>query len=83
MFPVTDLGLLPESAAEHHGEITLCADAPWTSACRTPQTVSDFATVVADYADRLWAAGGAAGRGGRGGQGQCLRYPGEPVRCGR
>jgi acyl-coenzyme A synthetase/AMP-(fatty) acid ligase len=57
MFPTADLGLLPESAAEHHGEITLCADTPWASACCSPKTVSDFAVVVADYADRLWAAG--------------------------
>jgi acyl-coenzyme A synthetase/AMP-(fatty) acid ligase len=57
MFPTADLGLLPHSAAEHHGEITLCADTPWASACCTPETVSDFAAVVADYADRLWGAG--------------------------
>ncbi|MEL3945640.1 class I adenylate-forming enzyme family protein [Streptomyces sp. LNU-CPARS28] len=57
MLPVADLGLLPESAAEHHGETPLCADTPWTSACRTSETVSDFAVVVADYADRLWGAG--------------------------
>jgi acyl-coenzyme A synthetase/AMP-(fatty) acid ligase len=57
MFPTADLGSLPEIAAEHHGEITFCADTPWTSACRTPRTVSDFAVVVADYADRLWGAG--------------------------
>ncbi len=57
MLPIPDLGLLPEGAAEHHGDITLCADTPWVSACRTPTTVSDFAAVVADYADRLWGAG--------------------------
>src|SRR5215469_16730471 len=54
---IADLGLLPESAAEHHGATTLCADTPWISACCTPETVSDFAAVVADYADRLWGAG--------------------------
>ena len=54
---IADLGLLPEIAAEHHGATTLCADTPWASACRTPNTVSDFAAVVADYADRLWGAG--------------------------
>ncbi|MER5781872.1 class I adenylate-forming enzyme family protein [Streptomyces mobaraensis] len=58
MLPIADLGLLPESAAGHHGENALCADTPWTSAgLRAPETVSDFAAVVADYADRLWAAG--------------------------
>lgn len=57
MRPGADLGLLPESAAEHHGGTTLCADTPWVSACRTPNTVSDFAAVVADFADRLWGAG--------------------------
>ncbi|WP_221351537.1 class I adenylate-forming enzyme family protein [Streptomyces beigongshangae] len=57
MLPVADLGLLPESAAEQRGGTTLCADTPWLSACRTPVTVGDFATVVVDYADRLWAAG--------------------------
>ncbi|MFD0412415.1 class I adenylate-forming enzyme family protein [Streptomyces sp. NPDC127108] len=57
MLPVADLGLLAESAAEHHGDTPLCADTPWTSACRTSNTVSDFAVVVADYADRLWGAG--------------------------
>lgn len=57
MPPIADLGLLPESAAEHHGETTLRADTSWASACRTPNTVSDFAAVVADYADRLWGAG--------------------------
>jgi acyl-coenzyme A synthetase/AMP-(fatty) acid ligase len=57
VLPTPDLGLLPESAAEQHGEVTLCADTPWLSACRTPGTVSDFAVVVADYADRLWGAG--------------------------
>lgn len=57
MLPVADLGLLPESAAEHFGGTFLGADAPWVSACRDPATVSDFAAVVADYADRLWGAG--------------------------
>ncbi|QXJ21395.1 acyl--CoA ligase [Actinomadura graeca] len=57
MPPIADLGLLPESAAEHQGGTTLCADAPWASACRDPDTVEGFAAVVADYADRLWAAG--------------------------
>lgn len=57
MLPVVDLGLLPESAAEHHGGTLLCADTPWASACCDPKTVSDFAVVVADYADRLWGAG--------------------------
>lgn len=57
MLPLADLGLLPESAAEHHGKTLLAADAPWASACRDPKTVSDFADVVADYADRLWGAG--------------------------
>lgn len=57
MLPVADLGLLPDSVAEHHGGTTVCADTPWASACRTPNTVSDFAVVVADYADRLWGAG--------------------------
>lgn len=57
MFPIADLGLLPESAAERHGEVAMCADTPWASACCSPKTVSDFAVVVADYADRLWGAG--------------------------
>ncbi|GAA0565085.1 AMP-binding protein [Actinomadura livida] len=57
MPPIADLGVLPESSAEHHGATTLCADSPWVSACRTPETVADFAAVVADYADRLWCAG--------------------------
>lgn len=57
MLPIPDLGLLPESAAEHHGDTILCADAPCASACRDPKTISDFAVVVADYADRLWGAG--------------------------
>lgn len=57
MLPIADIGLLPEGAAEDHGETTFCADTPWVSACRDPNTVSDFAAVVADYADRLWAAG--------------------------
>lgn len=57
MLPIPDLGLLPESAAEHHGETILCADAPWASASCDPSTVSDFAAVVTGYADRLWGAG--------------------------
>ena len=59
MLPVLipDLGLLPEAAAEHHGETILCADTPWASADRDLKTVSDFAQLVADYADRLWGAG--------------------------
>jgi acyl-coenzyme A synthetase/AMP-(fatty) acid ligase len=62
MPPVADLGLLPESAAEHHGEMTLAADTPWPSAARDPRTAADFAAVVADYADRLWAVGIRPGR---------------------
>ncbi|MEV0439460.1 class I adenylate-forming enzyme family protein [Streptomyces spectabilis] len=57
MLPIADLGLLAESAAEHHGDTPLCADTPWASACRAPDDVRDFAAVVADYADRLWGAG--------------------------
>jgi acyl-coenzyme A synthetase/AMP-(fatty) acid ligase len=57
MLPVADLGLLPESAAEHHGGTLLSADIPWPSAGQDPNTVGDFAAVVADYADRLWAVG--------------------------
>ncbi|WP_157165495.1 AMP-binding protein [Streptomyces typhae] len=57
MLPSADLGLLPGIAAEDHGGVTLCADTPWISACRSPETVGDFAAVVADYADRLWGAG--------------------------
>ncbi|MET8976970.1 class I adenylate-forming enzyme family protein [Streptomyces sp. NPDC004539] len=57
VLPIADLGSLPEGAAGHHAEVALCADTPWRSACRTPETVGDFAAVVADYADRLWGAG--------------------------
>ncbi|MBC2877567.1 MULTISPECIES: AMP-binding protein [Streptomyces] len=58
MLPLADLGLLPESAAGRHGGTALCADTPWPSAgLRDPETVADFAAVVADHADRLWAAG--------------------------
>src|SRR5215217_4182414 len=57
MLPIADLGLLPEAAAEHHGGTALCADTPWSSASHDPKTVGDFAAVVADYADRLWAVG--------------------------
>ncbi len=55
--PIADLGLLPEIAAGQHGETFLRADAPWASASSDPGTVSEFAAVVTDYADRLWAAG--------------------------
>ncbi len=61
MLPIPDLGLLPEGAAEHHGEATLCADAAWASASRDPGTVGEFAAVVIDYADRLWGAGVRSG----------------------
>lgn len=57
MLPERDLGLLPEHAAETHGGMTLCADTPWPSAPRDPATAADFAAVVTDYADRLWALG--------------------------
>lgn len=57
MLPIADLGLLPEGAAGHYGDTILRADTPWASASSDPGTVSDFAAVVAGYADRLWGAG--------------------------
>lgn len=51
-----DLGLLPERAAESHGDVAFLSDTPWLGSSRQVRTVSDFAVAVAEYAERLWAA---------------------------
>jgi acyl-coenzyme A synthetase/AMP-(fatty) acid ligase len=51
-----DLGSLPELAAQSHPDIALLSDRPWLGLHRHVNTVGDFASAVATYADRLWAA---------------------------
>jgi len=55
--PSAPLGVLPEFAAERHGETPFLSDVPWAGYGKPVDTVGDFATAVHDYADRLWAAG--------------------------
>ncbi|MEV7024049.1 class I adenylate-forming enzyme family protein [Kitasatospora sp. NPDC093558] len=55
--PSAPLGVLPEVAAERHGDMRFLSDVPWTTYGGPVTTVADFATAVRDYADRLWAAG--------------------------
>ncbi|MEU6862241.1 class I adenylate-forming enzyme family protein [Streptomyces sp. NPDC046876] len=51
------LGVLPELAAERHGNTPFLSDTPWASYGREVSTVAEFAVAVFDYADRFWAAG--------------------------
>jgi acyl-coenzyme A synthetase/AMP-(fatty) acid ligase len=55
--PSAPLGVLPEFAAEKHGDMPFLSDLPWTTYGGIVHTVADFAVAVDDYADRLWAAG--------------------------
>lgn len=55
--PSAPLGVLPEFAAERHGETPFRSDLPWAGYGKPVDTVGDFAAAVHDFADRLWAAG--------------------------
>jgi acyl-coenzyme A synthetase/AMP-(fatty) acid ligase len=51
------MGVLPDFAAERHGDTPFLSDLPWAGYDRPVETVGQFAMAVRDYADRLWAAG--------------------------
>ena len=51
------MGVLPEFAAERHGDTPFRSDLTWAGYDKQVQTVADFAEAVNDFADRLWAAG--------------------------
>jgi acyl-coenzyme A synthetase/AMP-(fatty) acid ligase len=51
------MGVLPEFAAERHGDTPFLSDLPWAGYDQPVDTIGQFATAVRDYADRLWAAG--------------------------
>jgi len=55
--PSAPMGVLPEFAAERHGDTPFRSDLPWAGYGRPVQTIGQFAEAVRDYADRLWAAG--------------------------
>src|SRR3954453_11958521 len=54
--PSAPLGVLPEFAAQRHGDTPFRSDVAWADDRRV-ETVGDFATAVLDYADRLWSVG--------------------------
>jgi acyl-coenzyme A synthetase/AMP-(fatty) acid ligase len=51
------LGILPELAAEDHGETAFLSDLPWASYPGEVTDVAGFFRATVDYADRFWAAG--------------------------
>jgi len=55
--PSAPLGVLPEFAADRHGETPFLSDVAWAAYDKPVDTVGDFAAAVYDFADRLWAAG--------------------------
>jgi acyl-coenzyme A synthetase/AMP-(fatty) acid ligase len=55
--PSAPMGVLPDFAAERHGDTPFLSDVPWASYDGPVETVGHFAVAVLDHADRLWAAG--------------------------
>src|SRR5262249_55914568 len=55
--PSAPMGVLPEFAAERHGDTPFLSDLPWAGYDKPVDPIGQFATAVRDYADRLWAAG--------------------------
>jgi acyl-coenzyme A synthetase/AMP-(fatty) acid ligase len=59
--PSASFGAMPGLAAERHPDAPFLADTPWPIVGRQVSTVAEFAAVVDEFADRLWAAGVRAG----------------------